>query len=62
MRRQALSMFRSRPEKWRYSSDLLEAELPTAETSKYTQMFGFLVIKPAGPRGCLSNDNLVLCF
>lgn len=31
--------------------DLFEAGLQTAETSKYTQMFGFLTMKSAGLRG-----------
>lgn len=31
--------------------DLFEVELPTAETSKYTQMFGFLAIKSVCLRG-----------
>lgn len=31
--------------------DLFEAGLQTAETSKYTQMFGSLAIESAGPRG-----------
>jgi len=31
--------------------DLFEAGLQTAETRKYTQMFGFLAIESAGPEG-----------
>lgn len=31
--------------------DLFEAGLQTAETGKYTQMFGFLAIKSLGLRG-----------
>lgn len=30
--------------------DLFEAGLPTAETSKYPQMFGFLAVKSEGLR------------
>lgn len=41
--------------------DSFEAGLPTAERSKYTQMFGFLAIELTGPRACLPNVSLVPC-